>query len=569
MIDARKQTEGGESDNGLRFERWVVGAFVFQFLFLTSAAFRNHGALNTDAIAYLQIAEYWAEWNADLMVSGYWGPLLSWLMAPFIKAGVEPMIAARIVMVVSGVVFLLGCKDVFRAFEIDPAMRALGLWIAAAFSVFWSVRHITPDLLLAGLMALAIASTVDRRWLTSRRVAALAGVWWGLAYLAKAIAFPLAGLTTLALAGLFVWFGAAGVREAVKRACLTWIAFGVVAAPWVLILSLKYGGPTFSTSGRINHAIAGPPDVERYHPFAREFHLPDKGRVTQWEDPSKMDYKFWSPFAGGGHFRHQVGIVGENVPKVLTYFSGFNIAHLFGTGGKVAARDLLMLVPGFDLAYLGLVGLIGCFAPRRNWRERFKEERWRWAALPVALMAGLYLPVYLRSDDLRYFYPAFPLVWVAACGVIAVLARRFIKDEGRGRWLAARVLAVSFGLAAGIWTLVALVGVPNAGSHFARDLAQRMEAANLKGPIAGSATLQGGRAGLYAAWFLNEPWLGDDETAGADGLAESGASVVVATRFDSRVEEMEHDRRFEDIGGRLFASEEMEGYPLRVFRVVN
>ena len=43
--------------------------------------------LNTDAIAYMRIAEYWVSGNFELAVTGYWGPLLSLLMVPFLLKG--------------------------------------------------------------------------------------------------------------------------------------------------------------------------------------------------------------------------------------------------------------------------------------------------------------------------------------------------------------------------------------------------------------------------------------------------------------------------------------------------
>lgn len=557
-----QSAEGGSSE-WAPLER---AAFAAQALLLVSAAFRNLGSLNTDAVAYIRIAGYFAEWNTELMISGYWGPLLSWLMVPFRWLGMDGVPAARVAMILSGVVFLFGSRAVFVSLGLDRRSRITGLWIAAAFSVFWSVRHITPDLLLAGLMGVAIAGVMDRSWVTSREAAALAGVAWGLAYYSKAIAFPLAILSTATGAAL-VWFsGGTKAKEALRQATWTLATFAALAGPWMLVLSLKYGGPTFSTSGRINHAIAGPPDVERYHPFAKVLHRPDRGRVTQWEDPSGMGYNFWSPFDNASAARHQAGIVVENVPKVVNYFGGFNVAHLLRSNFVVSARDLFVLIPGFDLLYLPLIGLVGCLVMRGGIRERLRSERWRWAVGPVILMGGLYLPVYLRSDDLRYFYPAFPFVWVAVVGVGVGLAERFGKGADDAEAWALRISTASFALPAMIWLLAVLVGIPNAGNDFAKELANRMEKAGLSGPIAGSATLQGGRAGLYTAFHLGAPWLGDDENAGAGEFAESGAEYVIATVFDSRIESIARDERFEDATSALFAPEEQEILPLRVFR---
>lgn len=548
--------------------RIVVGAFAFQIVFLTLAAFQNQDALNTDGIAYLRIAGYYANWQTDLMISGYWGPLMSWLMVPFIKAGLTAMIAARIVMALSGIVFLFGCRAVFRAFDIDRTTQAIGMWLAAATSVFWSVRNITPDLLLAGLMGLAIASLMEKRWLDSRRGAARAGIFWGLAYLAKAVAFPLAILISVAFATLYRVTGLSTTKQAARQLTVTAVVFACIAALWMITLSVKYGGLTFSTSGRINHAIAGPSDVERYHPFARTYYSPDPGRVTQWEDPSNMDYKFWSPFESGAYATHQTKIVLENLPKVVGYFCGVNVAHLLSAGGELSARDLLVLIPGFDLFYVGLAGLVGCAAMRGNWRGKLTEERWRWALAPVLLMAGIYLPVYLRSDDLRYFYPAFPLVWVASSGLLFHLVRTFPKHAERIRALGIRLLAGSFALPALVWLLAACVGIPNAASSVSRDLAARMEAANIAGPIAGSATMQGGRAGLYTAYFLDQPWHGDETVMSPENLRNSGARHAIVFRFSPSFSQLQFHPAFQNLDMLLFNSaEEAADYPLALFEI--
>ncbi|HAV63065.1 MAG TPA: hypothetical protein DCY13_11965, partial [Verrucomicrobiales bacterium] len=34
----------------------------------------NRFVLNTDAVAYLRLAEYYATGRTELMISGYWGP---------------------------------------------------------------------------------------------------------------------------------------------------------------------------------------------------------------------------------------------------------------------------------------------------------------------------------------------------------------------------------------------------------------------------------------------------------------------------------------------------------------
>ncbi|MEK7706793.1 MAG: hypothetical protein AAB380_02210, partial [Verrucomicrobiota bacterium] len=270
---------------------WAVATGQLALLVLLGWHFRH--ALNTDAVAYIRIASYYADGNTALAVSGYWGPLLSWLIAAFLKLGASELVAARLAMMVSAQVFLWGCVAVFRSFQLPERWCVIGAALAALAGAYWSALEITPDLLMAGIIALAVSRMCDEAK-TGIASAAVSGLLWGLAYLTKAVALPLGCLTMLAFAGLDYLRNRGALPAIFRQVLVRGAVFALVAAPWVATLSLKYHQLTFSTSARISHALTGPPDVDRYHPFARTFHEPEPGRITSWEDPTRMAYQYWS-----------------------------------------------------------------------------------------------------------------------------------------------------------------------------------------------------------------------------------------------------------------------------------
>lgn len=525
--------------------RWL---FAVQAVLLAVAAGRNLHQLNPDAVAYCRIAGYYAGGQWELAVTGYWGPLLSWLMVPLLKAGCAPLVAARIVMALSGAVFLAGTVAVFRAFRLPRMALVTGAWIAAGWSVFWSVRNISPDLLLAGLAGLAMAATLEAMLASHRRLAVVApsptpgddaatanrghgrvarlgvaaGAWWGLAYLAKAVALPWAVLVT---AG-FALFAASGRpelrRELAARLGVVWLCLALVAGPWVAALTLHYGKFTFSTTGPIAHALAGPGEESRYHPAMVTLHQPDAGRVTQWEEPSRMAYRHWSPIASGESFRHQFGVVMRNFKTMFEWLAPFE-AWLSANEQPPWRRWL----GAFD--FLGLAAVALSLSGLALIRQLGKMRRVRllWAWVPVGALAGLYLPFFVMAEDNRYFYPLCPFLWL-----LTVAARP--KSAGPTtfgyRRLGFRVMAASFALPAVLWCGAALRGLPNPAAETARNLAAELKSASRPGPLAGSALLPGGRTGLYTAFFLGERWLGDDAQAGPDAFAAAGARVVVLRR---------------------------------------
>ncbi len=517
----------------------LTGAFIVQVILLIAACRLNRDVLShTDGIFYLRLASYYLNGNFDFAVSGYWGPLYSWLIAPLLAFVEKPLYAARIVMVLSAVVFLFGCISVLRNLEIHPVGVVAGAWIAALASVAWSVETNNPDLLMSGLLCLAIGKMVSLRWLANRRTQVTAGLFWAMAYLAKAIAFPLAFITS----GVIAVFWGMG-QKAKKRIILrslgtTMLAFLSVAAVWILVLSLKYGGMVVSTSGRINHTIVGPPDKKRHHPHTTFFHVPEPGRITAAEDPSTEHYEFWSPFENPTYAKHQVGLIFSNLGTAIKRLMGFSYLSI----GVLAA----------------FYGLLASAASR----EVLTIERWRWAGAIVFCIVAMYLPVY--AFDQRYYYPAYAFMLAASFGLVA----RLTPESQQGSKLNRRL---GFGLVIFCFALPTLAGVKNAFtmpehklvSRHAYEVAKKLVAAKLQGSIAGGST-----AGLYVAFCADQPWHGQEEPPSAIRFKASKAKLIIVYRRQLVVEELDHDASFRNLDSLLFDNAEQAGQcPLKVYQL--
>ncbi len=56
----------------------------------------------------MHLAGYIAEGNFQQSISGYWGPLLNWYIAPFLFFGVDGLTSGRIVAALCGLGFVYG-----------------------------------------------------------------------------------------------------------------------------------------------------------------------------------------------------------------------------------------------------------------------------------------------------------------------------------------------------------------------------------------------------------------------------------------------------------------------------
>ena len=73
----------------------LVNVYLSRFLL-------SYGA---DGIQYVEIARHYADMDWHAAINAYWGPLVSWLMAPLIALGVDPYMAFKIERAFTAVIF--------------------------------------------------------------------------------------------------------------------------------------------------------------------------------------------------------------------------------------------------------------------------------------------------------------------------------------------------------------------------------------------------------------------------------------------------------------------------------
>jgi hypothetical protein len=382
---------------------WRVAALVLCGLH----AFVARHTMNPDGVSYLDIAGACARGDLAASLNPYWSPLYPWLLAGAL-AVVRPTPYWECAAV-HGVNFLvfLGALLAFEWFLAewlrDERERAgdgrgtpLPAWVPVGFAYalfLWTSRRlvtvsfVTPDMCVALFVYLAAALTLRTRRTGVRpgRSAAL-GVVLGLAYLAKAVMFPL-GFVFLGVSAL-----AAGRRAAAHLAAAG-LSFGLIAGGFIAALSAARGYPTFGDSGRLNYAwyVAGvprphapadpggggrpahPPRRLLDRPAVYEFASPVAGTYPLWYDPAYW-YEGVRPAAGLGQ---QAAAVGRSAAAFYSLLG----EQLLGFTGALAALFLFTL-----------------FGRAEPWRRRLGTVfslavRQYPVLLPAAAAVGLYLLV--------------------------------------------------------------------------------------------------------------------------------------------------------------------------------
>lgn len=535
----------------------LVAVGFVQVVLVAKETWLNRDQINPDAVSYIRIAQYYLSGQTDLMISGYWGPLLSWLTVPWLLVFDDPLLAAHAAMAVSAVVFLFGCFCVLRAVRLPGTVIMIGTWITVFLSVAWSGDVITPDLLMAGLLCYGTSRLLSDKWVANARTAFGAGIVLGASYLAKAVALPVSALIIFGLAGTHI-VGYQSKRRQVVRACAMTIAgFLIVAGPWIGILSYKYGYPVFSTSAPINHAIVGPSDMDRdlnsaahaaLRPTFSTFHKPDTGRITSWEDPTSLPYKYWSPLENVAYAVHQARVIRRNAHSIVRHMKTF------------------------DWLGLGLFSAIFGYLFGTPWRKSLQEERWRLSLIPIASLSVIYLPVY--ADAVRYYWPALPFLIAASFGFVLNLSGSIFKHHAVQRALALVLVTLSFiiGNEGSFLRAFSLSERTTKQYLAAKILADKLRVTGLIGPVASVGPhdyridLQD-RTDLYVAYLLNVPWFGHmNEVHDTEEILSSGADLILLPRGSAIPKQLRENPRFASANKQLFGCDEGNGkFPFEVY----
>ncbi len=162
----------------------VIAGFLLQYFQYMIAG---------DEISYIDIARAYATGNWGTAINGYWSPLYSWLLTPFLLFGSNPLYAvyiSKIVSLIIGFFTIITVRRLSRTFEIDRNIERSILIALIPSLIFFSLIYPTPDLLLVLFLTYYLSIIFKSEYSNSLINGVICGFVGAAAYLTKSFAFP-------------------------------------------------------------------------------------------------------------------------------------------------------------------------------------------------------------------------------------------------------------------------------------------------------------------------------------------------------------------------------------------
>ena len=313
-------------------------------------------AMSPDGISYLDIGDSYFRRDWAAAVNGYWSPMYSWwlglalyIVKPSLRWEFVTVHLVNLIIYVAALFcFRFFIHSVLRGIRQDQSGDAehsvfLPEWVllGLGYSVFlWATLVlidpglVTPDLLVAGIVFLIGGYLVGLRVDEAYGKFAMFGVLCGIAYLCKAIMFPLG----FGFLGILLFSGRIS-KKRVGGLLLAALLFLVVSSPYIAALSKQKGRLTFGDSGRLAYASLVSPGAPQVHwqgepagsgvprhttrqlldhPPVFEFAGPVGGTYPPWYDPS-----YWNEgMRGNLRLRAQIRVLVQNARNYMKILVG-------------------------------------------------------------------------------------------------------------------------------------------------------------------------------------------------------------------------------------------------------
>lgn len=369
-------------------ENWDLLAVFFIYFFLGFFLFNYYLYITgVDGICYISIAQKYATGDVFNAINGYWSPLFSWLLVPFVVNGFTPLfslISAKILSLIIGFVTIIGLRWLSYRFKIDETIRKLFVFALIIPILCFAFTELTSDLLMTCALIYCLVFLLDPDYPNNYWNGLICGFTGALAYFSKSFGFPFF-LSLFVLFSILYYFKKfKSDKRVIKNLILGLIVFFLLSGSWMLILHEKYGEFTIGTSGTYNYNALGP-DVQLQHPM-NDFGVikpPNDSAVSGWEDPSYVKLRPWSPLESWSSFQYQLKLVSDNILGIIIVMFWFSPIML-----PVLLWGVIAYLRSSDITFKwGLMSLLITF---------------------ILLIMG-YLPFFIQA---RYFYLVYFLSFI-------------------------------------------------------------------------------------------------------------------------------------------------------------
>ncbi len=163
----------------------LLTLFIVISIYALSIIKFQHVRVTADSMLYFSISKKYLSGDFVNAVNGYWGPLLAWLLVPFLSLGFSDIAALNMVNLAVGIITFVSLWRLSYRFEMSDGIR--GIVLIASLPVILKTSLVQPmDFLLLCVLILYVNIVLQEDYGSRLLHGVSSGIFGAFAYLTKA-----------------------------------------------------------------------------------------------------------------------------------------------------------------------------------------------------------------------------------------------------------------------------------------------------------------------------------------------------------------------------------------------
>ena len=266
--------------------------------------------INPDGVSYISIAQKYASGDLENALNGYWSPMLSWLLTPFIFWGTPPILAPKLLSILIGFFTLFRFQKLVYRLQFTPILAYSSLLTSAIIIIYFALNVITPDLLFVGISLWYLHQVSN-----SKSNPIKIGIIGALLYFTRSFGLPffLAHFSVTTIIFALKGHAKKPIKTVLKNYALTMVTFLALISFWVAPISKKYDHFTIGNSGHYNFTLISPESKGHLVHYVGFIPPPNQTAINAWEDISYVKTSRWEIFSSSQSIFFYAKIIIDNI----------------------------------------------------------------------------------------------------------------------------------------------------------------------------------------------------------------------------------------------------------------
>jgi hypothetical protein len=304
---------------------YLSAAILYILLFFLLFPWYQY-VLDIDAISYIHVAQRYARGDYFTAVNGYWSPLISWILIPFIKAGYDPVFTAKYINGVLGLGTFFACCSLMNKFRIHPFLKRIIPFVLAVLLVSYAFYELCADLLQLLFVILYLNLVFSKDFIRNNYNIIGASALAAICYYAKAYNFPFFLLHFSVM--VFVLLKRAKTpafgKTFILKLFIGFFTFFLLVTPYLVVLTNKYGSFRINNAGKLNMSWFLSPGISDNRKMVAE--PPFADATSYWDDPTYAQEKYVGPLTSGKYFLKEIKLF---ISTTIKFFGLLNLVSIF------------------------------------------------------------------------------------------------------------------------------------------------------------------------------------------------------------------------------------------------